>query len=323
MTVFFSRLKPIFTLMFLSPFLAEVLSGSFPITAFITAPVLFLLFLTVGYGFPVLVIRELYIRKNVSFLGLFILGVGYGLINEGLFAQTIFFPFHSPIASFGTYGLIDNIRIPFALTISVWHAFFAVVFPIILAHSLFPQQRDIPWLSTKTAWILGVLSIIFGCLGFFTNLHPSEFAEMPGSFTGNVHHFIFLAVSLISLFILGLMNKKKMPREIASTKGRLCFYGVLIFLTTIPLPTVLAGLKVPVILFLGYFLFFFIGIIYYTSFLSRIPAQSQTVVALAGEVALSIFGALLGFFILGNLFQGVFLLLLMTLFIYRIYKIPA
>src|SRR5579864_6219810 len=122
--------KPILALLIVSPLLAELMTGNAPIGLFFR-PWDFLLLVTVGYGFPILVIREIAARKKLGLLGLFFLGVAYGLYNEALIAGTVFSGFNSPVATFASYGLIGNIRIPWMLTISFWHALYAVIYPIV------------------------------------------------------------------------------------------------------------------------------------------------------------------------------------------------
>lgn len=96
-----------------------------------------------GYGFPVLVIREIAVRRNLGLLALFALGVIYGIYNEGFVARTISIePFHTPVDAFAAYGLVGNIRIPWALTITTWHALHAAIYPIAFAHYLFPGSAS-------------------------------------------------------------------------------------------------------------------------------------------------------------------------------------
>src|SRR4029453_19619444 len=83
--------KPTLLLMVLSPLLAEITSGGTPLTLFFT-PGILLGFLFGLYGLQVLVIREVATRRGYGLLGLWCLGLIYGLYNEGLRSETLFYP---------------------------------------------------------------------------------------------------------------------------------------------------------------------------------------------------------------------------------------
>lgn len=316
-----AHLAPVLLLLFLSPFLAEVLTGSTPLTLFLN-PIIFLLFVTAGYGFPVLIIRELFIRKHLGFFSLFVLGIAYGLWNEGLFAQTIFYPFHSPIESFGAYGLVGNIRIPFALLISFWHALYAVIYPILLVHYLFPAQANKSWISKKVAWGLGLPSFAFGMLGFFINLHPSEFDALSGSFTGNPYHFIFLILTGITLVAIAFWFPSKGEPVLTrvSTK-KLTLYGVLSFCAVVIIPAMYANLSLPPLWLYVYFAGLCIYARHYFALFSSLSVRERMIIVCAGEAALAAFGTFLSFLLLGNMAQGVFVASCLLLFLFLVRRL--
>src|SRR5215510_2761979 len=113
--------KAVFTLMLLSPVLAELLTASIPIVQFLS-PGTFIFLLTLGYGIPVLLIRELAVRWQITSAGIFILGIAYGILNEGFWAKTFLLDSDLPLPGFGHYGYILGISFPWAVTISFWHA---------------------------------------------------------------------------------------------------------------------------------------------------------------------------------------------------------
>jgi hypothetical protein len=82
-----ARTKALLTLVFLAPILTEVVSGNTPAHALLDPRVT--LFLLVAYGLPLLVVRELQLRWQLSNFGVFLLGLAYGIWNEGLLAQTL------------------------------------------------------------------------------------------------------------------------------------------------------------------------------------------------------------------------------------------
>ncbi len=117
--------KQVLSLMILSPLLAEVLSSNVSLGAFLNPPNLFLL-ITLGYGIPVLIIRELAVRRQLGLQGLLLLGVAYGIYNEGFIAKTFLLACNVPLEQFNGYGMLLGIGVPWAILISSWHALFSV-----------------------------------------------------------------------------------------------------------------------------------------------------------------------------------------------------
>ena len=192
---------PILLLMVLSPFLAEVvLSGDTPLLTFFT-PGMFFGMVIFLYGIPVLFIREMAMRRKLGVVGLWCMGLIYGLVNEGFFASTIFHNFRAPIEDFAEYGLILNIRVPWMLFIIIWHAFFSVVFPITIVQRLQPQKVEVQWLSLKTTWSLAIPVVALASVQFFTRTEEG--------LTMRLIHYGFLIVAVIVIwFVAG-----KLPRS--------------------------------------------------------------------------------------------------------------
>jgi len=82
--------KPALILFFLSPAIAELLSGSAPPSEFFN-PFGFLLIVSL-YGSGCLIMRELMIRWRKSVCTLVLLGAAYGMIEEGLMVKSFFDP---------------------------------------------------------------------------------------------------------------------------------------------------------------------------------------------------------------------------------------
>lgn len=306
-----------------SPFLAEVLTGSTPVTLFFT-PIVFLLFVTVGYGIPVLIIRELYVRYSLSFASLFFLGFAYGVVNEGLFAQTIFHPFHAPIPELALYGLVENVRIPFLLVISSWHALYAVVFPILLVHWLFPAVATTSWASKRLLWALGLLSLAFGSVGFFQTERAAEFPDFPEVLTGSVGHYLFLWCMWIGCGVLAwVFGKRQLSNRPFSSRWLVAVLAGGLFVAMIIVPTVLAAAPVPLAAFYAYFCGVIIGCVY---FLARVRVSSpvmQMAAVWGGEATLATFGVLMAVFLLANPIQGVVVGGFLAFFLYKLVRRSA
>jgi hypothetical protein len=221
------------TLMVLSAFLPEVCSGNTLASAFLT-PKVFLFLVIVGYGIPVLLIRELAIRKHLATAGILIAGFGYGSYNEGLWAKTMIVTNDVPIPAFNHYGELLGVVIPWALLISTWHALASVLFPIVLTHALFPDQRAKPWLDVRLAFGLAAAALALGSFAFLQPFkHQGTSAQLA----------VFLAVIIGGGLLATLFKKPQRPQT--KPAGVL---PVLLGISTLP-PFVglilLAAMKVP------------------------------------------------------------------------------
>src|SRR5207245_9057295 len=83
----FLKSHPILFLLLLTPGIPEYLSASSQITLLVVFPPLFFLFLAANvglYGSGVILIREAMIRWKKGWASVFLLGVAYGIVEEGL-----------------------------------------------------------------------------------------------------------------------------------------------------------------------------------------------------------------------------------------------
>src|ERR1017187_695484 len=160
-----SHWKPIVALLLVTPFLTELLSGSLPAPKFFQ-PQLFLFLATVGYGFPILLLRELAVRLQRGILGLLALGFVYGIFNEGIIAKTFYLATNVPVKNFDGYGYVGGIAIPWAITISIWHALHSFLYPIVAIYHFFPNHRETPWLNRREIVWLAVPTVVIGTLIF-------------------------------------------------------------------------------------------------------------------------------------------------------------
>ena len=225
--------------------MTELLSGSLPASEFFRPPV-FLFLTTVGYGFPILLLREFAVRRRLGLLGLLALGLVYGIFNEGIIAKTFYLAANVPIRNFDGYGYTGGIAVPWAINISLWHALHAWLYPLAAVYYFFPGHRESPWLSWKGIALLAIPTVVIGALVFF-NREPDREAGQPG-------HFILMLAAGGGLVWLAT----KLPAAPALGGGGMfqipaIFWGGLGFLVLILGPVLLAGVKAPVILFHGYY----------------------------------------------------------------------
>ncbi len=160
----YANIRPILFLMVCSAVLPEVLSGNTPLRQFLFPPTF--LFLSLAYGIPVLIIREYAMRHRLSAGGIFWLGLGFGVINEGFLAKTLLMSRNVPNPAFDAYGMWLGVNWTWTMTICLWHAGFSVLLPITITHHLFPAESARLWLNRKTILLL-LSSSAFICFAIF------------------------------------------------------------------------------------------------------------------------------------------------------------
>ncbi len=220
---------PIITLALISPTLTELLCSNIPASIFFQ-PHIFLL-VVIAYGFPVLVIREMSVRWNLGIFGIIVMGLAYGLYNEGICAKTLLMNENVPIPSFDGY-----VRFTFnwawATLILVWHALHSILYPIVIVSYFFPKVRKEKWLRNWQKNTVMALFSLLGLLSFFTtpkvNASPIyipiffvaivsiiflarcipqgpqiEFLPQPVTWFPALGGFVFQTMCLLGLSILG------------------------------------------------------------------------------------------------------------------------
>lgn len=232
------RWRPVLIFVLIAPLLTELLSTNVTLLQFVVQPWLYPFFATLGYGIPVLLIRDTALRWRLGQPGLCALGLIYGIYNEGLWAKTFLLTQHMPVHEFEGYGVIAGIALPWALTISLWHALYAVVFPLTIVVYLCPKERDSPWLGRKTYYALLALIADLAMLPFFTAGKPPQ-----GAPAGTMTQLGLYAAVSAALVLAALA----LPRVAAvDTPGhvRTAWLGLSVLVLILLVPIVLAQKKV-------------------------------------------------------------------------------
>ena len=239
-----SHWKPIVALLLLTPCLTELLSGSLTAPKFFQPPV-FLFLATVGYGFPILLLREFAVRRQLGVAGLFVLGIVYGMFNEGILAKTFYLATNVPINTFDGYGYVFGIAVPWAITISVWHTLHAMLYPIVAVYYFFPNQRETPWLKRRKIIWLAVPTAALGTLIFFSHNQDRK--------AGHWEHFLLMAItSAILMWLATRLPSAPKLGDNERLRWRPIFWGAGGFLALLFLPVLMAGAKVPAVVLCGY-----------------------------------------------------------------------
>jgi hypothetical protein len=149
----FNRILPALILLVLTPVLAEYMLGD--VEATFLQPLVLLLPM---YGGGALFIREITRRTGRGWPTILLLGLAYGLLEEGLGDFTLFSSSFMGI-DLNSYGHVPalGIGLPWTLFCVPLHAVWSIAAPIALVEALFPDRRTTPWLGKFGLAASGVL----------------------------------------------------------------------------------------------------------------------------------------------------------------------
>jgi hypothetical protein len=184
------RFAPVMVLVVLAPVVAEVIFGATPLTN----PGALLPDAAV-YGCGALLIRELVRRRGLGWPSILMLGVAFGIVEEGLALQSLFNPNLFNAGDLGGHALgVNWVWTQWTLG---YHAVWSISIPILLSELLFPARSSEPWLGPVGLWISGavyVLGVAFFAVIFRLVVAPGFAA--PASGIGGA---ALLALGLVAL----------------------------------------------------------------------------------------------------------------------------
>jgi hypothetical protein len=158
-------ISPALVLFFLSPMTAELLTGSAPPAEFFQPVSLVVLCLLYGSG--AILIRDLSLRWRKGWPTMVVLGVAYGIVEEGLMVKSFFDPTWMDLGPLGVYGRWGGVNWVWSLGLTVFHAVWSICIPILLVTLMFPRRAHEPWIGRRASRALAVLMAIdvaFGSL---------------------------------------------------------------------------------------------------------------------------------------------------------------
>lgn len=152
----------ILTLFFLSPVVAEMLTGSTPPLSFINP--ISLLIETTFYGSSAILIREVVRRRGLGWQNILLLGAAYGILEEGLVVTSWFNPYWSDLGKLAAYGRLLDTSWVWATELTIFHAVVSITIPILLTEIIFPGIARRPWLRKRGFRAFSVLLILSSAL---------------------------------------------------------------------------------------------------------------------------------------------------------------
>jgi hypothetical protein len=145
---------PIWTLLLLGPFIAEVLSGSTRTSIlFVYLPEVMV------WGVGVLLCRELIRRWRAGGTSLLLLGMALAIAEEFLIQQTSLAPLPFP-GSHPEYGRIWGVNLIYFLFMLGYESVWVVVVPVHVTELFFPQRAAQPWLRKRGVVIACIVFLI-------------------------------------------------------------------------------------------------------------------------------------------------------------------
>jgi hypothetical protein len=171
--VFRRGFVPAVTLFLLAPLIGEVLFGAVPLSLLPSG----LLGLVGLYGGGALLVREIVRGRRLPEGWLVLLGLAYGIFEEGPIVQSVFDQHARGLSFLGFYGHWIGVNWVWALFIVPYHAVFSIAIPILLTELIAGDRRE-RWLSTAgvvaTALVFAANAALLAVLhtGLFTVRAP-------------------------------------------------------------------------------------------------------------------------------------------------------
>jgi len=166
------HLAPAFTLIFLAPFIAEVLRGATRVSYFfVFVPEMMV------WGCGALIIRELVRRWGGGWTSILLLGLALAVAEECVVQQTSLAPLPWPAVSAG-YGRRYGVNWIYFLYMLGYESVWVVAVPIQVTELVFPRQREVQWLSNGgmiTSAVVFMLGARAAWYGWIKIARPEKF----------------------------------------------------------------------------------------------------------------------------------------------------
>ncbi len=155
-----SRLRrhPALVLFFIAPIFGELFSGATPLPEFINPITLFILALLYGNG--AILARELTIRWGKDWRRLLLLGMAYGIYEEGLVVRSFFDPQWPDLGNMATYGRVAGVNLVWAVHLTAFHTAISIMSSVAFVEILYPARRAERWVRDKRLWRLVVPGLL-------------------------------------------------------------------------------------------------------------------------------------------------------------------
>lgn len=245
----FLKSHPVLFLLLLTPGIPEYLSASSQLTVLILSPPLFFLFLAANlglYGSGVILIREAMIRWKKGWASVFLLGVAYGIVEEGLDLWTLFYSKAGPVGNLGYYGHWLGVNWVWTVGLLIFHSVYSIGLPIFLFGLAFPELKRKSLVSgarlsaTIFCLVLDSIFLFVFVSAIYSGYNPGGTLLLFSGFVATI--FVLLARRLPANFL------KISPGQPRWGPRKFAFLGVLLFPATLLAGGIAAGANLPPII---------------------------------------------------------------------------
>jgi len=225
---------PVIALLILAPLLGEMISGSSPPGEYFQ-PATFLI-LTMLYGTGAVVIREIARRWGKGWISILLMGMAYGVFEEGLIARSFFDPGWHDLGQLAFYGRWIGVNWIWSVSLTIFHSVVSISIPITITELLFPSKKNILWLSKK--------DLIIAIFIFFLNVLLGPFLGMRTTAVGVLASIISIA-GLVFLAYKWPVITEENKSVGAASQWKIIFSGSLLMIGLIAGMWILPSLSVP------------------------------------------------------------------------------
>lgn len=223
------RAHPVWLLVLLSPGIPEYLSGSSSWAVLVANPIAFalLVLLNVGlYTTGLILIREAVLRWRKGWASVFILGVAYGILEEGLALQTLFNPKAEPVHELGVYGHWIGVNWVWTTGLLLFHATISIGLPLLLFGLALPNLKGKSLISPTRQKICLIL-LTLDCVALYGIVRYWPGWPIVIGSSVAIFLLVLLAHRAPSKYAIPSFSQPKSPRRLLLT-GLLFFPAVLL-----------------------------------------------------------------------------------------------
>jgi MFS family permease len=96
------------------------------------------------------------VRRRKGLLALLLLGIAYGIYEEGIVVHSFFNPDWGELGDLARYGYAGGVNWTWSELMAHFHTFISIGASVILAELIYPERRREPWLGTRGLAVCGI-----------------------------------------------------------------------------------------------------------------------------------------------------------------------